>query len=140
MKVELTPGEMVHVVLADTDGEITVSYGGMKHGTDRLIVHADMPDVSGREGIIYCETFRTPGDHKDELATDCVVPKYEDEAYEIMPPDAQIMYRLFDIAEELRDQLMAFQRGESVNSKDVDDTLTSTAEYMERVEAHVKCK
>lgn len=57
MDLILTQGEQVVVKLADTDGEITVSYGGMKGGKDNLIVHADMPDTSGREGIIYHEAF-----------------------------------------------------------------------------------
>lgn len=70
MDVILHQGEQVIVKLADTDGEITVSYGGMKGGSDRLIVHADMPDNQGREGIIYSEEF---GVHIDPDEIDCTV-------------------------------------------------------------------
>lgn len=55
MKVELKPGEALVVTFADSDGEITVTFG-----REAIVVHADLADTSGREGIIYREIFRRP--------------------------------------------------------------------------------
>lgn len=45
-------GESVDIQLADTDGCFTITY------SDRdLIVTADMPDPSGRVGVIYHEPY-----------------------------------------------------------------------------------
>jgi hypothetical protein len=51
-KVELEPGEQVTVTFKDSDGEITVEFR-----EDALLVTADLPDSSGREGVIYEERF-----------------------------------------------------------------------------------
>ena len=50
--VEIGPGEAVKVVLRDTDGEFVVDYGG-----DAITVETDMPDSTGRGGVIYREEF-----------------------------------------------------------------------------------
>jgi len=52
MQVVLKKGESVKIGLLDADGVITVKYG-----EKRLQVHADMPDSTGREKIIYEEIF-----------------------------------------------------------------------------------
>ncbi len=53
-KVELRPGQSVLVTFADTDGEIETSYDH-----DAVRVKADLPDSTGREGVIYEETYGT---------------------------------------------------------------------------------
>lgn len=61
MKIELKPGEHVMIHFEDTDGEITVSFGDKDNASVSLpagiVVHADLPDERGREGIIYHEPF-----------------------------------------------------------------------------------
>jgi hypothetical protein len=52
MKVELKMGERVVVNLEGTDGEFVISYGRRV-----LQVTADLPDTSGRKGVIYAEKF-----------------------------------------------------------------------------------
>lgn len=52
MVVLIHPGQTVVVRVADSDGEFAIHYG-----KDRLTVGADMPDATGREGIIYEEKF-----------------------------------------------------------------------------------
>lgn len=52
MKIEISPNEMVRIELADTDGYFTVCYG-----TSHVSVFADMPDVFGRQGVIYQEPW-----------------------------------------------------------------------------------
>lgn len=56
--VTIQPGQSVSVCFADSDGEITVSYGSRI--PDALTVEADMPDTYGRGGIIYREDFGVP--------------------------------------------------------------------------------
>jgi hypothetical protein len=55
MQVVIKKGEAIKVGFLDTDGNITVTYG-----KKRLKVHADMPDSSGREKVIYEEIFDGP--------------------------------------------------------------------------------
>lgn len=52
VQVTITRGEEVTIAFADTDGEITVAWR-----EDRLTVTADMPDMTGREGVIYEYVF-----------------------------------------------------------------------------------
>jgi hypothetical protein len=58
MQVVIKKGEAVKIGFLDADGVITVTYG-----KQRLKVHADMPDSSGREKVIYEEIYgdRVPG-------------------------------------------------------------------------------
>ena len=79
MKVELEPGEKVAVTLSGTDGVITVSYDG--DGDSKLTVHADLPDTSGREGIIYEEDFGSVDFGVKEEDGE-VVDSYSDEEWE----------------------------------------------------------
>lgn len=96
MKIELKPGDTLRVVLEDTDGEFTISYGGIV--SNELTVTADLPDDSGREGTIYCETFgETPEDkliggsyfrpHNPEIEAELVkhsLPPSQRETFEIV--------------------------------------------------------
>lgn len=59
-KVELEPGEQVTVTFKDTDGGITVEFR-----EDALLVTADLPDTSGREGEIYREDFNPNACQRD---------------------------------------------------------------------------
>lgn len=52
MKVEISQGEKIEVSFKDSDERITVSFLD-----DRLMVEADLPDSSGREGVIYEELW-----------------------------------------------------------------------------------
>ncbi len=52
MKIELKPGERITVTLEGTDGEIEVAFN-----ESDVRVTTDLPDSSGREGIIYQECF-----------------------------------------------------------------------------------
>jgi hypothetical protein len=52
MKIELKLSEKITVTLEGTDGEFTVEFNEAD-----LRVTADMPDSSGREGVIYMEAF-----------------------------------------------------------------------------------
>lgn len=57
-KIELEYGESVTITFAQSDGEIKVSFANFA-----ITVIADMPDKSGREGIIYEETFKDTPDN-----------------------------------------------------------------------------
>jgi hypothetical protein len=71
MKIELIPGETVVIGLQETDGEITVSFSGLKK--DHLTVHTNLPDSFGRggytgsnpTGVIYDENFEAGKSHKN---------------------------------------------------------------------------
>lgn len=52
MRIVLSAGERVVVTFEGTDGEITVTFGD---GGSLVRVEADLPDSSGREGVIYEE-------------------------------------------------------------------------------------
>jgi hypothetical protein len=52
MQVVLKPGEYVEIKLAETDGTFRVVYG-----QTQVDVRADLPDSSGRSGLIYREKF-----------------------------------------------------------------------------------
>ncbi len=52
MKIVLSPGEYIRVVLSDTDGYFEIDYGATA-----LTVFADIDDTTGRRGIIYSEEF-----------------------------------------------------------------------------------
>lgn len=62
MKIELKQGERITVTFADTDGEIEVSYG-----ENNLTVTADLPDTTGRQGVIYEEVFGPTAEFADVL-------------------------------------------------------------------------
>lgn len=55
MRIELRPGEILEIVLAETDGLFVVDFDS--NGDSRLTISADMADTSGRVGIIYEEDF-----------------------------------------------------------------------------------
>lgn len=74
MKVVLEPGEKVVVTFAGTDGEITVAFAD---GGATVRVEADLPDSSGRSGVIYEERAGPP-------AEDC--PCGSPEGGEHLPP------------------------------------------------------
>jgi hypothetical protein len=65
MKIELRPGERVSVVFEGTDGEIVVRFG-----EDALEVVADMPDTTGREGVIYSEEWHNDDAVQKPCASD----------------------------------------------------------------------
>jgi hypothetical protein len=67
LTVTVPQGEAVLVTLAETDGQFTISYGAPHLGVDTLLIHADMPDSTGREGIIYEEKYNLPN-HGDDVA------------------------------------------------------------------------
>lgn len=82
-KLELNPCEAVEVTFAGTDGCITVAFADHKLRSligcniDRAMqtppgisVHADIPDNSGRAGIVYHE----PATDDDEANADPVTP------------------------------------------------------------------
>ena len=52
MRIELASGDTLSVVMEGTDGEFKVIWG-----ENVLQVTADLPDSSGREGVIYEETW-----------------------------------------------------------------------------------
>lgn len=57
MRIMLKPGETLIVGFADEndgDGDGTIE---IEFGDEVLIVRADMPDTTGREGVIYEERF-----------------------------------------------------------------------------------
>jgi hypothetical protein len=73
--VTIQLGQSVSIQFAETDGEITVSYGARID--DAVTVEADMPDSYGRTGIIYREDFGVrPGD--TIAADDLHIPSVED--------------------------------------------------------------
>jgi hypothetical protein len=53
VRIEIGPGEIIEIGLRDTDGVFTVTYGDQE-----VTVHADLPDSTGRAGIIYSENSR----------------------------------------------------------------------------------
>jgi len=65
--VALRPGESVDVNFTDTDGIITVSFCVARTGS--IIVHSDLPDNTGREGMIYCERINYPKKDKRKKKT-----------------------------------------------------------------------
>jgi hypothetical protein len=54
LQVLISQGQKVEVIVADSDGVFTIFYNADK---GRLSVTADMPDATGREGVIYLELF-----------------------------------------------------------------------------------
>ena len=131
ISVTVPQGEAVHVRLAETDGEFTISYGAPHLGVDTLLIHADMPDSSGREGIIYEEKYGLP-DHGD---VDCQKPEprtpqpmqvVETEDYKA------IANELFDIAYRMMNKLGAAKIG--------DTEVRECAELLDRYEAILKDK
>lgn len=54
MRIELAPGEELTVGFKDTDGEFSIGFDGSTP-TWAIRVKADLPDSSGRSGIIYEE-------------------------------------------------------------------------------------
>lgn len=89
-RIELALGESVVVTFKDTDGEITVAFidpdvtflpesllvNHDESGASQLprmsgvVVHADMADASGREGIVYHEPLSPDGCQKNYTTTD----------------------------------------------------------------------
>jgi len=74
-KIELEVGESVVVTFAETDGEITVAFSDKSlrvlvgcreevaaklQALGGIAVHVDLPDTSGREGVIYHEPLNVP--------------------------------------------------------------------------------
>lgn len=53
MRIELSMGDTLLVMLADTDGSFAIRYD--KEG---IRVEADLPDTDNREGVIYEERFQ----------------------------------------------------------------------------------
>lgn len=82
MHISLSQGDRLTVVISDSDGSFTVKYG--YNDSEKLTVEADMPDSSGRQGIIYEEDFGpSEDDDVDCLSEDEVVdPSY----LECIPP------------------------------------------------------
>lgn len=80
-KIELSCGEAVTITFAETDGEITVGFSDEDHeivGCDDeraavlndlggIVVHADMPDSSGREGVVYHEPMYGQKKHDETV-------------------------------------------------------------------------
>ena len=65
MKVVMKPGDKLLVEFENTDGSFEIDYDSK--GDYTLTVVADLPDTSGREGVIYCEDFSdVPGDFDPE--------------------------------------------------------------------------
>lgn len=65
MIVMLKPGERVQIQFLESDGELVVEFD--VDGDGHLRVLADLPDSSGREGVIYDEDFsRTPLEAMEE--------------------------------------------------------------------------
>lgn len=56
MKVILEPGDSLIVELHETDGLFRINYDHMTE-QNHLTVWAELPDSSGREGVIYDEDF-----------------------------------------------------------------------------------
>lgn len=75
IKVELDVGDTVEVVLKDTDGKFTISYGGIE--ADVLNVMSELPgNKLGGEGEIYREEFGLSPDEK--LVAKTVVAKADE--------------------------------------------------------------
>ncbi len=55
MQIVLKPGERIDVCFEDSDGTIQVAFE-----RDAIIVSSELPDTSGREGVIYREVFSDP--------------------------------------------------------------------------------
>lgn len=55
MHIVLEAGDTLRVTLEDTDGEFVIDYDS--DGSHTLQVITDMPDTSGRNGVIYREDF-----------------------------------------------------------------------------------
>jgi hypothetical protein len=55
MYVTLEPGDKLTIQFHQTDGEIIVQYDHKNDNT--LTVEADLPDDTGRNGVIYKESF-----------------------------------------------------------------------------------
>jgi hypothetical protein len=56
MQVELDPGDILSVLFDGTDGKIEIYFDSDTHPMS-LTVTSDLPDTTGREGIIYQEVF-----------------------------------------------------------------------------------
>lgn len=65
MKVVLKPGDTLEVELDETDGHFEIKYD-VDFG--KLEVTADMPDSTGREGVIYSEVFLSPRGRAEDPA------------------------------------------------------------------------
>jgi hypothetical protein len=59
-RVVLSQGQRVVVEFEGTDGQIEVDFDS--RGDKKLEVTADIPDTSGRSGVIYCEDFSSTPD------------------------------------------------------------------------------
>lgn len=126
MKVTIDLGEAVEVCFAGTDGTITVAFVPSevrcvmgcnaevaKQLPNGISVHADMPDGSGREGIIYHESGEGPlgADDDDEIArrlhsTDARVPGAD--VFAKLQARLQAMYQQMQTKEAGRAAYAAF--------------------------------
>jgi hypothetical protein len=88
MKVLLRPGDVLEVGLVDTDGHFEFRYDVEK---GHLTVTSDLPDMQGREGVIYDEVFVSTSEGEDPDAP--VEARYETTyvikvlSQEPVPPD-----------------------------------------------------
>ena len=55
IRIEIEQGDRLEVGFRDADATILVSYNWQDNRKAQIEV--DMPDSSGREGVIYCEDF-----------------------------------------------------------------------------------
>jgi hypothetical protein len=68
VKVILSPGEKLEIEFADSDGKIEIDFKAANETDEgHILITADMPDSTGREGEIYKEVFGNPADF-DEIA------------------------------------------------------------------------
>jgi hypothetical protein len=67
-KVTIAPGEKLEIEFADSDGKIEIDFKAASDTEEgHILITADLPDTSGREGEIYKEIFGGPVDF-DEIA------------------------------------------------------------------------
>ncbi len=55
MIISLDPGDVARIEIADSDGVFEIRYDKDENG--KLQVWTDMPDSTGRSGVIYEENF-----------------------------------------------------------------------------------
>ncbi len=68
MVINLSPGDELVVQFEDTDGEFRIHFGTKTYPNAVIIEEtAGFPDVFGRKGIIYKETFGSDDDDEDEV-------------------------------------------------------------------------
>lgn len=76
LKVTLEPGDKVAIAIEGSDGMFTVEYGATN-----VTVEADMPDSTGREGVIYDESWSDSNDERGkEIETEHGELKQEPES------------------------------------------------------------